>query len=150
MNRTWSALPHKAYSVNVEGIQYGIGLHPIWDVIPGAWNIFSMIWSDQLEALLSWSEDPKEFPINCGCLPLAAAAALEQATPSQTWGEIAEVTTPREFIEAFKRRPNCNISILPLFFGQKFWDLAEAKIASYQPTMPNIIRGDFGQARRTC
>lgn len=143
-NKTWTELPTKAYSINFNGQQVGVGLDLIWDAVPGAWNILSLLMGPDLEDLLAWDKDPADFPVDFGAVPYAVAMALQRASAEQTWGDLAATLTPAQFLKALKEHPGRDKMILPAMFPIEFWKRAEAKAASYHNYPDNVVRGHFG------
>lgn len=141
--KIWSEHPHKMYSVNYNGHQHGIGVREIWDTIPGAWNILNLVWHEQMEPLLEWSDSPEEFPLDCGFVAYAVGMALQRYSPKKTWGELATEVTPARFLELLKAHPDRDRVILPQLLGSAFWDRAEVKSKSYRGYADNVIRADF-------
>ena len=144
MSKLWSELPAKAYSINIGGQQMGLGMREIWDQIPGAWNIFQLVWGPPCEELLAYSGQPESFPVDCGMLPHAVAMAIQLVDPTKTWGQLATEVSPAKFLQILKDHPDCHNFILPYVFKHVFWERAEAKAASYHEVAGNVIRGNFG------
>lgn len=142
--KIWSELPPKAYSVNINGQQLGLGLLPIWDQVPGAWNILSLIAGPELEALLTWDKEPGDFPTDIGAVPFAVAMALQHASAEITWGELAATTTPAQFLKALREHPQCDKMILPAIFPNELWRRGEEKAATYHNYPDNVVQGHFG------
>lgn len=143
MSKLWSAMPHKAYSINVNGQQVGLGMRDIWDQVPGAWNILQLVWGQQCEELLPYQGLPEEFPYDCGFVSYSVCMALQTTAPTKNWGDIAIEFSPRKFIEMLRAHVDCEKFVLPLVFKQVFWERAEVKAASYYEYSDNVIRADF-------
>lgn len=148
MLKLWSALPYEAYSVTFAGAQYGIGARELWKQIPGAWNILQLVWNKEVEALLEWSGDLEKFPLNCGYVPYAVAFALQQASPDRTWGEIATLTNPSQFLQLLKEHPNKDDTALIVVSGEMFWSKAQELVENYKDLNGNVIQHDFRAATR--
>lgn len=144
MLKIWSSLPHKSYSINIQGHQCGIGTRDIWDQVPGAWNIMCLMWSEQMEALLGWADTPERFPFDCGFVAFSVGMALQSYNSSSSWGDLAEKLTPSQFLAEVKNHKDCKNLIFPMVFGPIFWEKAEAMAKDYKDFMPNVIKGNFG------
>lgn len=144
MNKIWTDMPPSAYSVSVGGLQVGIGLLPVWEAVPGAWNILSLMAGPDLEALLTWDKDPMDFPLAIGHAPYAVAMAMQWVSAGLTWGELAVATTPSQFLRALQEHPEGDKTLLPLLFRNEFWRRAKAKAATYHNYPANVVRVNFG------
>lgn len=124
----------------------GLGLDPIFDAVPGAWNWTWLSAAPAIESLLSWSEDPGEFPCSLKAMPLSIASAMQQATEDKTYGELSLELTPLELI-AFMRKKDPDVIINKFYGDNDIWlDLAEDNARTlYRPGVSagNLIRADF-------
>lgn len=142
--KNWSELPHKAYSVNLNGHQRGLGMRDIWDQIPGAWNLLQLVWGQECEALLEHKGSPEDFPFDCGYVPLCVGMALQEAGAGKTWGDLAAESTPAMFLKILREHQNGGKTLLPFIFQQVFWEKAEAKAEAHRELAGNVIHVRFG------
>lgn len=143
----WSLYPHDKYTVEHNGQLVGIGARPIWDAIPGSWNILSMLWGQGMEDLIPWGGSNLDFPYDCNLAPYAVALALQSRNSQQTWGEFADISTPREFVEELRKAPDSEVLIPIYVFKNRFWELAEDKARTYRKLHDNVTRVNFAARR---
>ncbi|WP_157861420.1 hypothetical protein [Desulfurivibrio alkaliphilus] len=140
----WSSQPKESYSVLYDGEMVGIGLDPIFDAAPGAWNIMWLTSAEKLESLLAYGDDPGQFPASLGSMPLAIATAL-QAHGDRLLGELAEEMKPRQFLDYL--RNNKVDPIINQIHGHDIWfDIASDNIKKhYIELADNVNPVDFRQ-----
>lgn len=144
----WSKFPRSAYAVSYNGTLIGIGTNPIFEVVPGAWNILSLLWGEVMDSLLPYSGDPGRFPYDCAIVPFAAGTALQKYDDTRTVGELADSCTPEEFIQLLSEFEHKDQLIMVNAFKESFWDAAKRFVSRWvYPVSGNVIRGNFGRAK---
>jgi hypothetical protein len=143
----WSKFPRDDYSVMFEGKLYGIGINPLFEMVPGAWNLLVMMWHADLATLTHWKGEPKDYPWSCGIVPYAVGSALQAFEKDMTVGELAATSTPAQFLALLRESPNNERIIMVDAFQEEFWQRAEALAAGWCPLPDNVIQGNFGQAK---
>lgn len=143
--KVWSLYPKEAYSVIFEGKQYGIGLNPIFDTVPGSWNLLTILWAEKLEALLPWTGKPGDFPYGCGLISYAVGSALQDYSETHTLGELAAENSPVRFVELLKTHPKKENFIMVQAFSSVFWQKAEEFAGGHRELASNVIRADFSR-----
>jgi len=141
----WSFAPRDAYATVYNGVPMGIGLLPVWEAVPGAWNIF-VLTSELIDTLLPWgAKDPGQFPVTTVALPAVIGTALQPVDDNGLWtiGHLAETSRPLQFLEAIKHR---NDLFLMLAFGEAWWTVACERAAVLERTIgSNIVHVDFSK-----
>lgn len=141
--KVWSMFPHKSYSIIIYGKLVGIGMDPVWDAVPGAWNLFWLTWPP-LEELLKWERPPEQFPQATSQMPHAIGMALQEYSKQQTLGQLATTTSPTQFLSMLEKHPGRDTFIFPAMFGKGFWNTAWAQAKEYHGFTDNVIRVEFG------
>ena len=139
----WSPYPRESCTVRIdEEIIIGFGAHPVFDVVPGAWNIFWLTFA-QLDQVAYYKGDMSNYLVTCDALAVCAGAAMQSTqTPNGavTLGSLALQMRPKEFIEAIANFK----TFLPLvFYGERWLKVAQARAAKYRVMPDNVIRIDF-------
>lgn len=144
----YSKQPRQSYSVLHDGKMKGLGVMPIFDVVPGAWNILWLSAASTIEALLNWHEDPGAFPPHCGALPVAVGTALQMAPGDHkyftTYGDLAMTLPPHKLITLMRSAEDKPL-IVRLY--PTWYDIAEENAKLYIPRRENVIAVDFRSAR---
>lgn len=146
----WTRFPRESYAVPIEGRMLGIGVNPIFDAVPGAWNILTLLWADVLDTLPTFVGPAEDYPYFCGLIPYAVGTALQEYAPKSgvTLGDIALTATPQEFLDKLAACPELARIIVVGAFAGAFWKRANAFAAGWaSPMSSNIIIGHFGQAK---
>lgn len=146
----WTRFPRESYAVLFEGKMIGIGVNPIFDAVPGAWNILTLLWADVLDTLPTFVGPAEDYPYFCGLIPYAVGTALQEYVPKSgvTLGDIALTATPQEFLDKLAACPGLAGVIAVGAFQAEFWKRANAFAENWAPpTSSNVIIGHFGQAK---
>jgi len=81
---------HGLYGIDYEGQRLGIGLLPVFQAVPRAWNILVLSCSI-IDDLLPWTNPPGEFPVSMAGMPSAVATALQRHSETgRTLGDLAD------------------------------------------------------------
>lgn len=139
----WSPYSREACSIEMDdGIKIGFGVHPVFDIVPGAWNIFWLTFA-QLDQVAHYKGELEQYLITCDALAVCAGAALQNAPPpmqARTLGDLAVELRPKEFVEVVKKIP----TFLPFtFYGAKWFNVASSRAARYRVMPDNVVRIDF-------
>jgi len=140
----WSPYPRSAYTIKLDdGSTVGFGAHLVFDIIPGAWNIFWLTFP-QIDQTAFYKGDPDKYPVTCDALAVCVGAAMQVASPinANSMGALASQLKPREFIEAARSVP----TFLPfIFYGKRWFSVASRRAERYRVTPNNVLVGDFGR-----
>lgn len=140
----WSPYSRESCSISLDGnTRIGFGVHPIFDIAPGAWNIFWLTFA-QLDQIAYYKGDPDKYVITCDALAVCAGAALQiikfEEGKTITIGDLALITKPKEFIELIAKVP----TFLPLvFYGKSWLNVARRRAARYRVMPSNVVNIDF-------
>ena len=143
----WSPYPRDACTIILEGgIKVGFGVHPIFDLIPGAWNIFWLTFS-QLDRLAYYNGDHRSYVVSCDALAVCVGAALQampNTKPMEIVGNIAAQLSPTEFIG---RVANFSAFLPVMFYGERWFNVAYKRASTYVKPNGNIIHVDFREVK---
>lgn len=148
MNQIWSLYPQEAYTVTLPttGQVVGLGVHPAFKAVPGAWNLFWLTYS-ALDSLAYYKEDPMTYFYTRLELPICVGAAL-QIVPGVrkdkmniNYGRLALEHTPLEFIDFAMQ--NKKDFLLPAYYGKRWFSVADHNARKYRKRMDNIVHHDF-------
>ena len=145
MRKRWSKYDKEQYSIEINGGFYGIGLLPIWDQVPGSWNILALLWGEGLENLIRWEGDPYMFPQTGNLVGYAVGFALQRFAEGVSWGDLAENLTPRQFMERIIEYPNKKELIPVALWGTDFQIRAQKHAKDYIDHNSNVVRVNFGR-----
>ncbi len=139
----WSPYPQDACVLVLENnIEIGFGTHPIFDVVPGAWNIFWLTFA-QLDQMAYYKGDLSKYLVTCDALAVCAGAAMQMApkpNSAYTIGELANRMRPKEFLSIVSTFP----TFLPtVFYGEKWMSVAKARARKYRNMPDNVVNIDF-------
>ena len=125
MKKIYSPAPREAYSNEYEGRQYGVGLHPVYDVVPGAWGITWLLAAPFMEELLNYRGPAEEYPTYLpGALPHAVGTALQRCGEGlRTWGDMAEDVAPTELLRRMRMAIGPFVPIVVKFYGEIILDV---------------------------
>jgi len=137
----WSIAPCTAYGIDYEGQRLGIGLDPVFQAVPGAWNILVLSCSI-IDDLLPWTNPPGEFPVSVVSMPSAVATALQRhsETGGRTLGDLAATMRPGQFLQAIEGMDDL---IIVQLFGPAWWDLVRERAELLERMNRNVVRVDF-------
>jgi hypothetical protein len=152
INQQWSEYPQEAYTVTLESGQVaGLGVHPAFNTVPGAWNIFWLTYS-ALDSLAYYKGNPMEYLYTNEELPICVGAAL-QLVPnlrnkgmSVTYGELALKHTPMEFIKLVLA--GGKNFLLTAYYGDRWLSVAWNNALRYKAKRDNIVYHDFRSTSR--
>lgn len=147
MATLYSPAPKEAYTITHEGRLYGIGLHPVFSVVPGAWNLLWLLAAPQLEVLLNYrgasADYPTYFP---GAMPSAVGTALQRCGEGlKTWGDLAEELSSKDFM----RRMRAAVEPPPLVVkahGEIILEIMQDNAKLYFPMPDNVVWVDVWKA----
>jgi len=140
----WSPYPRSAYTITTEeGFVAGLGAHPIFGQVAGAWNIFWLTYA-QLDSLAYYKGDLSAYVTSCDAVAVCVGAALQVTPPNITehscLGDLAEQVRPKQFIEVVAKFP----TFLPaVFFSERWFAVAKSRAARYRVVPDNVIVGNF-------
>lgn len=143
----WSPYPREACAISLDAdTRVGFGVHPAFDIVPGAWNIFWLTFA-QLDQLAYYKGDVNEYIITCDALAVCVGAALQQTGKgTMTIGDMATTMRPKGFIEIVANSK----SFLPVvFYGERWFNVAKARSEAYRDDLDNVIRIDFRKGKET-
>lgn len=145
MRREWSIFPREDYFVNLDGMQIGIGLHPVWNAVPGAWNLL-VLTHDVVDVLLPWEKDPGLFPVSTRIMPAVVGTAMQVLPDGFTKvGSLAEELRPTQFLEAVQNEPDL---ILTKCYGQAWLEIARDRAKVIEKRLhANVVSVDFTKQR---
>ena len=137
----YSRLPRENYTTIYNGETKGLGVHPVFAVVPGAWNLLWLRLGPDLEDLLSWSKPPGQFPCSLAALAPAVATALQHCSPGSTFGDLAESLSPTKLISAMKASPV--VPFMSQIYGDMWYQVATEHARAFVPCYSNVIMVDF-------
>jgi len=135
----WSPYSRESCSIMIdENTRVGFGVHPVFDVVPGAWNIFWLTFA-QLDQVAHYKGELGQYLVTCDALAVCAGAAM-QAYGDKTLGDLAVSIRPKEFINIVIKIP----TFLPfIFYGERWFGVAKKRAERYRVMPDNVVRIDF-------
>lgn len=140
----WSPYSRASCSIQIdETTSIGFGVHPVFDVVPGAWNIFWLTFA-QLDQVAYYRGEIQDYLVTCDALAVCAGAAMQTVKTADgstsAIGELAVRMKPKEFVEAVAKIP----TFLPIvFYGEKWITVARRRAARYRVLPDNVIDINF-------
>lgn len=144
----WSPFSRASYTIEHEGERTGIGMHPVFDVIPGAWNLLWLSW-ENLDGLIYWDKDPAIFPYHCGILPIVVATCMQSLKDGGNFGIAAECAEPLFFLKIVMEEAEAgNPPLLMEMYGASWMDVAMARAKAYKRQGEGAVVIPFDLSRR--
>lgn len=139
MGKYWTQFGPQAYTkvINKGTAQeevIGLGALKLWG-FPGAWNIFAMSFPE-LPEVLNYGSDPAKYPRYTGLVPLAVGTALQMTPEGRLIGQIAEESSPKEFLKAIADFPYL---ILPRMYPEVWLEVAQEFAKTWEESTPVAI-----------
>jgi hypothetical protein len=142
--KQWGVLPPSSFIIQHEGLEAGFGTHPVWDAVPGAWNILNLV-VDLLA--ITRGLPPGEYPHALSIVPLVVATAMQMYEAPTTLGDLTLLVSPREWLDRLGKHEHAERFILPLILGGTFRSLAEEGVARLALSGCNVVYADFANKK---
>ena len=144
----WSPFSRSCYTVEHEGEREGIGAHPVFDVVPGAWNLLWLSWPG-VDDLIYWAKDPGQFPYHVDILPIVVATCMQMLEGGGSFGVVAECLTPLNFLKFVSEEAGkANPPYLMQMYGSAWVDAAMARARAYKQQEGGAVVIPFDLSRR--